>query len=336
VKNVAAITFAALALVGALAYNAVAQFDNPVEQGGISTVDPVSGDISTTAPNLVCTNSAENDNCIGTDASDPNEMEVTVNGTAIMSVAPNVVSMPANSLLVMDGVGGNDWITNAGSGFAFANGGSTRFQTGSARNISTVDFRINTTKQLEWQSSTELIADSDGTLEFRNAAASAGVTLDFSTADELVVKSQDATTLAGVLNRAYMYQVDNAVATTIGAADPNWYEVDNFTGGDTRGTSIANSDITVTLAGTYMVSATFSGTGSSNNTYKFGVSVNDVVQTTGCRAERTMGSTATTGSAAFHCLLTLAASDVVKLEVQNTGATNSFTFTQADVSVVQH
>lgn len=133
--------------------------------------------------------------------------------------------------------------------------------------------------------------------------------------------------------RGEMYRADDPNATAIASATV-WYEVGNFLAGVQDGFTSDSTGLTVTNAGDYLVLASFNASGSANDNVVFGVSVNDTVSSK-CHVHRTIGTGSANGVGSISCILTLAASDVLKFEVKNDDTTNNVTLSDVNLSAVQ-
>jgi nicotinamide mononucleotide (NMN) deamidase PncC len=119
---------------------------------------------------------------------------------------------------------------------------------------------------------------------------------------------------------------------TVGAAD-TWYEVNPTTTGSVSGVTFANGDLTVGSAGLWWIGWTVStAAATATETFEVSISVNDTVQDPICTISRKYSS-ADVGASAGQCLLSLAANDVVKLEVLNDDAAHNITFLHGNITI---
>jgi len=130
-----------------------------------------------------------------------------------------------------------------------------------------------------------------------------------------------------------MYQAGNANVTTINTVNV-WEEVDNFSTGDVRGITFADSDLTISAGsdGTYLVIYTVSADSAvAAKDFEMAISIDDGIQSE-CTTSRTFAST-TTGNSGGQCILDLTATDVIKLEVRNTTDDNNVTVIDSNISL---
>lgn len=130
--------------------------------------------------------------------------------------------------------------------------------------------------------------------------------------------------------------VDTAQTVTI-TLSSTWTQVSDFTGGIENGMtfSAANDDIDVTSAGNYQVTATMSAsTSGANQTVRFGISVDDTVDTK-CQAQRILATGSDVGSWAITCMLALTAGQDIGLYTQNETSTNDVVVEFANVNISQ-
>ena len=129
-----------------------------------------------------------------------------------------------------------------------------------------------------------------------------------------------------------MYIQGNATATTISTAD-TWTQVTaGWTGGITNNATFSTDQLSVDYsAGDYEIAVALSFTGAANDTWTFGIAVNDSVDETS-RIERKTSST-DVGAIALVGVFTLSASDTVQLYVKNQDLTNNPTVTEAALTL---
>jgi len=133
------------------------------------------------------------------------------------------------------------------------------------------------------------------------------------------------------------YQNDNANETTVSVQN-TWYEIDNFTTGETQGITVAGGAMTIGTGqnGVYSLAASISGVPeSTGHVFEFSFSVNDTILTK-TKAKRKFSSTTDAGSVSLHGLSNLSASDVVKLEIRNITTGTNASFTVENSSMVIH
>lgn len=94
-----------------------------------------------------------------------------------------------------------------------------------------------------------------------------------------------------------------------------------------------NSQITIAVAGDYMVTATVSFNGSQSKTFKIAIYKNGV--STGYTLERKLGTGGDVGSAAVSGIITCAATDNLSLYQSSADGGTAMTITNAQLSVVR-
>ena len=133
---------------------------------------------------------------------------------------------------------------------------------------------------------------------------------------------------------AEMAQNGNSNVTTINTQDV-WEEVDNFSTGDVSGWTFGGGgDLTAgtNSAGKYMVVYTVSAqSAAATQDFEMAISIDDSIQND-CLVSRHFSAT-TTGNAGGVCILTIAAAEVIKLEVVNRTSTQNITIEDANVSL---
>jgi len=105
------------------------------------------------------------------------------------------------------------------------------------------------------------------------------------------------------------------------------------------GATVTVGDFTAgaSSGGKYVVTYSVSyGNAGSSKLYETGVSIDDVIQP-GCRTNRQISGGGDTGSIASTCYLTIAAAEVLKLEMRGTdGTTTDATITDLSILILEH
>lgn len=130
-------------------------------------------------------------------------------------------------------------------------------------------------------------------------------------------------TVEGIINHdnvyAEGYYKNLTTPITISIASENtYYNVTNFTQGDTSGVTFEDNGVTIDVSGTYKIAGTISFSGGNSGLYDFGIAVNGIVNQH-CGAIRTTSSTAV-GNIGFSCIDMFNAGDHLNLQVEDTSA----------------
>ena len=215
-------------------------------------------------------------------------------------------------------------------------------------------FVANGGSLISWTSSTEMFDFDDAQLVIRRANNSTGACLDFFVSDTLRLRAQaDCTsaatfdvaninvtgsiTGAGSTLHGEMSIDESSTATTINTINV-WEEVNatDVVTGDLNGWTYATGDLTAgaSSAGTYLLSASISASGTGGDTLQFAASIDDAIQSD-CKSTHEVNSGGDTASVSLHCITDIAASDVVKLEMRNTSGTNNITVEQMSFAMTR-
>ncbi|MBN3033946.1 MAG: hypothetical protein JW861_00020, partial [Bacteroidales bacterium] len=126
-----------------------------------------------------------------------------------------------------------------------------------------------------------------------------------------------------------MYITDGT--STFGGTANTWYKVTGLTGGYANGVSYASDALTVGTAGKYEIIITSSFEGSTGDTFEAAIGINGTVNTTHKFKRKT--SSNDVGSATFHGVYDLSASDAVTYYVRNVTDGSSMTVVDLNITV---
>lgn len=304
------------------------------------------------------------DQCIRIDTSD----DFSVDGDIYTS---GYISIDGGQRIELNGVGGNNYLTNAsgtfrlgvGAGFALTTNGSTTQLFGSiflntfasaAAPIDVYTRRPDATPNdgdvihniyiqgyddapTAHQTFAQIVVTQEDVSDGTEDASYDLKVYSNGSLDSFIKADGNADAVVLGAKHEYvgeMYQRDNSTATTVSVAG-TWYEVDNFSSGDLYGWTHSTGDLTVTNAGSYLChhSTSYEVVGDTQST-ETSLSVNDVIQDK-CIAKQRFGTGTNVDDAGSHCSLTLAASDVIKLEVRNETSTGNITVEHSNVLCLQ-
>lgn len=152
--------------------------------------------------------------------------------------------------------------------------------------------------------------------------------------DEGVFNFYNGTAWQGIgqsANYGGMYIHANATATTINTVNV-WEEVDGFTEGLNEGITYNTDEMIIETDGVYQCVFTYSTlSASANQTFDVALSVNGTIQNK-CYTSRRYGSS-DIGVGSGTCLLSVSASDTIRMEVRNITSSSNITFQEANINI---